>query len=123
MILGAFSLSLNVKDIHESKVFYENLGFTHLGGNINQNWLIMKNGNAIIGLFQGMFEKNVITFNPGWDENGKDLEQWDDVRKIQKCLVSAKVPLTHQADENSSGPAYITLKDPDGNEILIDQHR
>ena len=121
--LGVFSISLNVKNIHFSKEFYEKLGFTVFGGDINQNWLIMKNGNSIIGLFQGMFESNIITFNPGWDENAKNLEVFDDVRTIQKHLKDSGIMLTSEADENSTGPAHITLTDPDGNSILIDQHR
>jgi lactoylglutathione lyase len=121
--LGAFSVSLEVKDIHVSKTFYETLGFTVFGGNIDQKWLIMKNGSSLIGLFQGMFKGNVLTFNPGWDENGKNLAEFDDVRKIQTHLQENKVPLSNQADPNTEGPAFITLKDPDGNEILIDQHR
>lgn len=121
--LGAFSISLAVKDIHKSHEFYENLGFSILGGNINQNWLIMKNGNAIIGLFQGMFEKNIITFNPGWDENAQSIETFDDVRVIQEHLKNSGITLTSEADLNSAGPAHITLSDPDGNSILIDQHR
>ena len=121
--LGVFSISLNVKNIHVSKEFYKKLGFTVFGGDINQNWLIMKNGNSIIGLFQGMFESNIITFNPGWDENAKNLEVFDDVRTIQKHLKDSGIMLTSEAVENSTGPAHITLTDPDGNSILIDQHR
>ncbi len=123
MKLGAFSISLAVKDIHRSKLFYENLGFTSLGGNIEQKWLIPKNGNAIIGLFEGMFDKNLITFNPGWDENARNLESFDDVRVIQEHLKKNGIPLTSEADPSSSGPAHISLTDPDGNNILIDQHR
>jgi lactoylglutathione lyase len=121
--LGAFSVSLEVKDIHVSKAFYQTLGFTVFGGNIDQKWLIMKNGSTLIGLFQGMFKGNVLTFNPGWDENGQNLAEFDDVRKIQAHLQENKVPLSNQADPSTEGPAFITLKDPDGNEILIDQHR
>lgn len=123
MKLGAFSVSLNVKDINASKVFYENLGFTAFGGDLKMNYLIMKNGNALIGLFQGMFENNILTFNPGWDENAKNLESFDDVREIQKHLKSKDVKLVNEADESTSGPASIVLTDPDGNSILIDQHR
>ncbi len=123
MKLGAFSISLSVKDIEKSKAFYENLGFTDLGGDISQKWLILKNGNAIIGLFEGMFEGNIITFNPGWDENAQNLEAFDDVRAIQRHLQQRGVPLTSEADPDTSGPAHITLTDPDGNNILIDQHR
>lgn len=123
MKLGSFSISLAVKDIYQSKAFYENLGFTFKGGDINQKWIVLKNGNAIIGLFEGMFDKNIITFNPGWDENAQNIEDFDDVRIIQEQLKKSGVPLTTEADLNTSGPAYITLSDPDGNNILIDQHR
>jgi predicted lactoylglutathione lyase len=121
--LGAFSISLTVNDIRLSKEFYENLGFTPFGGNLDQNWLIMKNGNALIGLFQGMFNKNIITFNPGWDENANNVDDFNDVREIQKMLMDKGIALTNKVEENTSGPGYITLTDPDGNEILIDQHR
>lgn len=123
MKLGAFSISLAVKDIHQSKSFYEKLGFVSLGGNIEQKWLILKNGNAIIGLFEGMFEKNLITFNPGWDENARNLDSFDDVRVIQEHLKQNGIPFTSEADPSSTGPAHISLTDPDGNNILIDQHR
>jgi catechol 2,3-dioxygenase-like lactoylglutathione lyase family enzyme len=123
MKLGAFSISLAVKDIHKSKDFYEKLGFTYKGGNIEQNWIVLKNENAVIGLFQGMFEENIITFNPGWDGNAQNLEEFDDVRVIQEHLQNAEIKLTVEADTQSKGPAYITLTDPDGNNILIDQHR
>ncbi|TNE30701.1 MAG: VOC family protein [Bacteroidetes bacterium] len=123
MKLGAFSISLSVKDIHESKAFYEKLGFTYKGGNIDQNWIVLKNENAVIGLFQGMFEGNILTFNPGWDSDAQNLEEFDDVRAIQEHLKKHGVPLTAEADPNTSGPAHITMKDPDGNAILIDQHR
>ena len=123
MKLGAFSISLAVKDIHKSKEFYENLGFQFKGGNIDQNWLVLKNENAVIGLFQGMFEGNIITFNPGWDGNAQNIEEFDDVRVIQNHLKSLGINLTSEADETTSGPAHITLTDPDGNNILIDQHR
>lgn len=122
MKLGAFSISLTVKDVKESKAFYEKLGFVPYGGNIDQNWIIMKNGNAIIGLFQGMFEKNVITFNPGWDENAQTLASFTDVREIQEHLKSQGVELLAEADVTTTGPANITMLDPDGNPILIDQH-
>jgi len=121
--LGAFSISLAVKDIQASYTFYTQLGFEKLGGNIDQKWLILKNGNAIIGLFEGMFNENVITFNPGWDENGQNVDPFDDVRTIQAHLLAHGISLTHEADHNPSGPAHITLTDPDGNNILIDQHR
>ena len=122
MKLGAFSVSLSVKDLKISKLFYENLGFTVFGGNINQNWLIMKNENAIIGLFQGMFEKNILTFNPGWDQNAGKLESFTDVRQIQQELKTKGLKLDTEADENSSGPASFIITDPDGNAILLDQH-
>lgn len=122
MKLGAFSSSLSVKDIHKSKAFYENLGFEVFAGDIERNYLIMKNGNALIGLFQGMFENNILTFNPGWDESAKTLEDFDDVREIQKHLKEKGVPLEREADETTSGPASIVMLDPDGNAILIDQH-
>jgi lactoylglutathione lyase len=123
MKLGAFSVSLNVKDINQSKEFYENLGFEVLGGDITQNWLIMKNENSIIGLFQGMFEKNILTFNPGWNENAQNLESFTDVRELQKQLKEKGIKILSEADESSEGPAYMTIEDPDGNQILVDQHR
>ena len=122
MKLGAFSVSLNVKNINASKLFYENLGFTVFGGDIKMNYLIMKNGNSLIGLFQGMFENNILTFNPGWDENAQNIEKFEDVREIQKNLKSKNIKLTAEADEKTSGPASIMISDPDGNVILIDQH-
>lgn len=122
MKLGAFSISLAVKDIHASKLFYEKLGFETFGGNIEQNWLIMKNDIAIVGLFQGMFEKNILTFNPGYDQNANELESFTDVRELQKELKSAGMKFDAEADENSSGPASFIIVDPDGNPILIDQH-
>ena len=122
MKLGAFSISLTVKDIHVSKAFYEKLGFEVKGGNIEQNYLIMKNENAIIGLFQGMFEKNILTFNPGWDENATKLDAFDDVREIQQQLKSEGIKFETEADESTSGPASFVLIDPDGNPILVDQH-
>ncbi len=123
MKLGAFSVSLNVKDIKASKLFYENLGFNVLAGDIKMNYLIMKNENSLIGLFQGMFENNIITFNPGWDENGKDVEPFDDVREIQRLLKDKGIKVETEVKPNTSGPASITVKDPDGNVIYIDQHR
>lgn len=122
MKLGAFSISLTVKDIVVSKEFYEKLGFTVFGGSLDKNYLIMKNGNALVGLFQNMFEKNMLTFNPGWDENTQKEEPFDDVRDIQKHLKNAGIPLAAEADETTSGPAHIFITDPDGNPILIDQH-
>jgi catechol 2,3-dioxygenase-like lactoylglutathione lyase family enzyme len=123
MKLGAFSISLAVKDIQKSNEFYKNLGFSDLGGDINHKWLIMKNGNAIIGLFEGMFDSNIITFNPGWDENAQNTETFDDVRAIQEHLKNSGIALTSETESNTTGPAHITLTDPDGNKILIDQHR
>ncbi len=122
MKLGAFSVSLSVKDIHASKAFYENLGFTVFHGEINHNFLIMKNGDTIIGLFQGMFEGNLLTFNPGWDQDAKDLESFMDIRDIQKELKSKDFNFATEADETSKGPASFVITDPDGNVILIDQH-
>ncbi|MFP7299362.1 VOC family protein [Neobacillus niacini] len=123
MKLGAFSVSLNVKDIHLSKSFYENLGFQVFGGDINQNWLIMKNENCIIGLFQGMFEKNILTFNPGWNENAENLESFTDIRDLQKQLKEKGITMLSEADESTEGPAHFIIEDPDGNQILVDQHR
>ena len=122
MQLGAFSVSLSVKDINASKEFYENLGFSVFAGDIEKNYLIMKNGSSIIGLFQGMFENNILTFNPGWDENANTLEEFDDVRAIQRHLKSKGVKLETEADEHTEGPASFVVLDPDGNAILIDQH-
>ena len=122
MILGAFSVSLNVKDIQDSKSFYENLGFRVFGGDISQNWLIMKNGSCTIGLFQGMFEKNILTFNPGWDENATKLDSFTDVRELQRQLKAKGIKMETEADEETSGPASFVLVDPDGNPILVDQH-
>lgn len=122
MKLGAFSISLAVKDIHASKDFYENLGFYTFGGNIDQKWLIMKNGDSVIGLFQGMFDENILTFNPGWDQSANTLETYDDVRTIQKHLKNKNINFTTEADETTTGPACFIISDPDGNTILIDQH-
>lgn len=123
MELGAFSISLAVSDIAASKQFYEKLGFSEFGGDISQNWLIMKNGPHLIGLFQGMFEKNILTFNPGWDQEAKELDEFEDIRSIQRRLLEQGVTLVETAEEGTSGPASITLLDPDGNPVLIDQHR
>ena len=122
MKLGAFSISLSVKDIKASKQFYETLGFSIFAGDMDKNYLIMKNGNSLIGLFQGMFENNILTFNPGWDENANTLESFDDVRTIQKHLKENGIKLQSQANETTSGPASLVAMDPDGNVILIDQH-
>lgn len=121
--LGAFSNSLSVKDLKASKAFYETLGFTVLGGSMESNYLIMKNENAIIGLFQGMFEGNIMTFNPGWDENGQNTKEFDDIRKIQKEITSKGIVVENKIDDSTTGPASIVITDPDGNMILIDQHR
>lgn len=122
MKLGAFSVSLSVKDLDESRQFYEILGFRVFAGDNKMNYLIMKNENSLIGLFKGMFENNILTFNPGWDENANKLDSFDDVRNIQKHLKSKGIKPDTEADENTSGPAHLVLKDPDGNVILIDQH-
>lgn len=121
--LGAFSVSLAVKDLMASKAFYEKLGFDSMGGNPDHGYLIMKNGHALIGLFQGMFEKNILTFNPGWDETAQNLDAFTDVRKVAEQLELDGLELTERPDPASEGPAHITLEDPDGNPILIDQHR
>lgn len=123
MKLGAFSASLTVKDIHASKEFYEKLGFTALGGDITQNWLIMKNEGCVIGLFQGMFEKNILTFNPGWNQNAENLDSFTDVRELQKELKAKGIKMLTEADESSEGPGSFMIEDPDGNPILVDQHR
>ena len=122
MKLGAFSNSLAVKNIHKSKAFYEKLGFSVFAGQIEKKYLIMKNGNALIGLFQGMFENNIMTFNPGWDENANKLDEFDDVRTIQQHLKKEGVQLETEVDETTSGPASFVVLDPDGNAILLDQH-
>ena len=123
MQLGAFSISLAVKDIAASKAFYENFGFKVFGGDAQQNWLILKNGDHIIGLFQGMFEKNMLTFNPGWDSDAKPLADYTDVRELQRRLKQQGVALVTEADESTQGPASFMAVDPDGNPVLIDQHR
>jgi lactoylglutathione lyase len=123
MQLGVFSVSLAVKDIAASRAFYEKLGFTVFGGNQAQNWLILKNEETIIGLFQGMFEGNILTFNPGWDSNAKNLPEFVDVREIQKTLRAQGVHFISEADETTTGPASFITSDPDGNQILVDQHR
>ena len=123
MKLGAFSISLAVKDLQASKDFYSKLGFEDFGGMPDQNWCILKNGDTVIGLFQGMFDKNMLTFNPGWAQDASELDDFTDVRELQKALKAAGVALDMEADEDSTGPGSIMLKDPDGNPILIDQHR
>ncbi len=122
MQLGTFSLSLAVKDIQVSKDFYEKFGFQVFGGDISQNWLILKNGDTTIGLFQGMFEQNSLTFNPGWDKNAQQLEEFTDVRQLQRLLKKQDVEFVSEADENTTGPAHFVVIDPDGNRILVDQH-
>jgi lactoylglutathione lyase len=122
MKLGAFSISLAVSDLGKSRAFYEELGFGAVGGDADQGWLIMRNDAAIVGLFQGMFEKNILTFNPGWDMDANELDSYTDIREIQRRLLSRGVQLETTADEASTGPASITLLDPDGNPVLIDQH-
>lgn len=123
MQIGSFSLSLAVKDIAASKAFYEKIGFTAMGGNQDQGWLIMKNPSVVIGLFQGMFEKNMMTFNPGWDENAQELAEFLDIRELQKAYKAAGIVFDSEADESSSGPAHFVISDPDGNSIMMDQHR
>ncbi len=122
MKLGNFSISLAVKDISVSRAFYEKLGFTVFGGDQEQNWLILKNGSTVIGLFQGIFERNILTFNPGWDSDAKQLPEFTDVRALQRELKAQGVQLLSEADENTSGPASFLVEDPDGNQVLVDQH-
>jgi lactoylglutathione lyase len=122
MQLGTFSLSLAVADLDRSRAFYEKLGFASFAGDSDQNWLILKNGDAVIGLFQGMFDRNILTFNPGWDANAVPLDAFTDVRELQRLLRQRGLELVSEADEASSGPASFMLVDPDGNPILVDQH-
>ena len=122
MELGAFSISLAVSDIRASKAFYEKLGFELFGGDISQNWLILKNGDHVIGLFQGMFERNLLTFNPGWDSDARELDAFTDVRDLQRILKEQGVAFVSEADEGTTGPASFVIVDPDGNPILVDQH-
>ena len=122
MDLGAFSVSLAVKDLAASRAFYEKLGFAAFAGEAAQGWLILKNGACVIGLFQGMFEKNILTFNPGWDGNAQKLEKFTDVRELQRQLKALGVQFQKQADESTTGPASCVVVDPDGNPILLDQH-
>lgn len=122
MELGAFSVSLAVKDIEASRLFYEKLGFTVFSGDQSQNWLIMKNGDHAIGLFQGMFDKNILTFNPGWSSDAQQLKKFTDIRELQRRLKKRGVELISEADESSTGPASFMLVDPDENTILVDQH-
>jgi catechol 2,3-dioxygenase-like lactoylglutathione lyase family enzyme len=122
MQLGAFSISLTVNDIEASRKFYEKFGFTVFGGDASKNWLILKNGDCIIGLFHGMFRKNILTFNPGWDSNAKKLPAFADVRDLQRQLKAQGVVFQTEADEKTTGPASFIVEDPDGNPILVDQH-
>ncbi len=122
MQLGNFSVSLNVKDLHTSKTFYAALGFEPIGGDDEQGWTILKNGDCIVGLFQGMFDKNTLTFNPGWNGAGETLDDFTDVRELQRHLKSQGLSLASEADEDSTGPASFMIMDPDGNPILVDQH-
>ena len=122
MELGAFSISLAVKDIQASKAFYEKLGFEVFGGDISQNWLILKNGDHVIGLFQGMFEKNILTFNPGWNQDAQPLDTFTDIRELQRQLKAQGVEFMSEADESTTGPASFMIVDPDGNTVLVDQH-
>jgi lactoylglutathione lyase len=122
MEMGAFSISLAVKDINASKEFYEKLGFEFFSGDISENWAILKNGDHVIGLFQGMFDKNMLTFNPGWDQNAQELNTFTDVREIQHQLQEKGVEFASEADESTTGPASFIVVDPDGNPILVDQH-
>jgi len=122
MRLGNFSVSLAVKDLAASRAFYEKLGFSQVGGDPSQNWLILQNGTTTIGLFQGMFDKNLLTFNPGWDHKCNTLAEFDDIREIQQRLKKQGIALSTEADESSSGPASFSTVDPDGNPILVDQH-
>lgn len=122
MQLGAFSVSLAVKDLEASRAFYAKLGFTQFAGDAAQNWLILKNGDHVIGLFQGMFDKNILTWNPGWDQNAQKLASFTDVRELQRQLKAAGVELAQEADETTTGPASLIVVDPDGNPILLDQH-
>lgn len=123
MELGAFSVSLAVKDLAASRAFYEKFGFTATGGDGSQGWLILKNGTCVIGLFQGMFEKNILTFNPGWDQGAQELASFTDVRELQRLLKTQGVKFETEADEGTKGPASFIVVDPDGNPILFDQHR
>jgi lactoylglutathione lyase len=122
MQLGAFSVSLAVKDIEASAAFYEKLGFSKHGGDISQNWLILRNGETVIGLFQGMFEKNMLTFNPGWNQDAQPLGSFTDVRDLQRHLKAQGTEFLSEADEDTTGPASFMVLDPDGNPVLVDQH-
>lgn len=123
MNLGAFSVSLSVKDIKASKEFYEKLSFEVMMGKIEDNWIVLRNGEHTIGLFQGMFENNILTFNPGWNSKNENLDEFEDIRQIQKKLKADGIELIQEADETTTGPASLMISDPDGNTILLDQHR
>ncbi len=123
MNLGAFSVSLAVKDLEASRAFYEALGFAVFHGDAEEGWLILRNGNAVIGLFEGMFDRNILTFNPGWDQGAREVDPFTDVRELQRRLREAGMAFELEADESTSGPASFTLLDPDGNPVLVDQHR
>jgi catechol 2,3-dioxygenase-like lactoylglutathione lyase family enzyme len=122
MELGNFSVSLAVKDLAASRAFYETLGFTAMGGKADQGWLILRNGTTVIGLFQGMFERNILTFNPGWDGDAQPLDSFTDIRELQRQLRAAGITFEQEADETTTGPASLIVLDPDGNPILLDQH-
>jgi lactoylglutathione lyase len=122
MDLGNFSVSLTVKDIKASKAFYEKLDFKEVGGKLEQNWIVLQNGNAKIGLFQGMFDKNLLTFNPGWSQEKENLKDFQDVREIQRTLKARGLKMATEADETTQGPAHFVVTDPDGNTLLFDQH-
>src|SRR5687767_2920333 len=122
MELGNFSISLAVKDLEASRAFYEKFGFKAFGGDPTHNWLILKNGDHVIGLFQGMFERNILTFNPGWDQGARPVDGFTDVRELQRRLRAAGVPFASEADESTTGPASFVVVDPDGNPVLVDQH-
>ncbi|MCP4004235.1 MAG: VOC family protein [bacterium] len=122
MELGNFSVSLTVKDIKASKAFYEKLGFKEVGGKLEENWIVLQNGNARIGLFQGMFDKNLMTFNPGWTRDRETLKDFQDVRELQRTLKTRGITMTTEADETTEGPAHFVITDPDGNTLLFDQH-
>ncbi|HYO44476.1 MAG TPA: VOC family protein [Candidatus Limnocylindrales bacterium] len=123
MDLGTFSTSLAVRDLEASRTFYEKLGFSQLHGEASQGWLMLRNGEVVIGLFQGMFERNILTFNPGWDGNAQPLDEYTDIRELQRRLRSRGIAIASEADESTTGPASFTVIDPDGNPILFDQHR
>ena len=123
MELGAFSISLAVQNLEQSRAFYEGLGFSMVGGDPEQNWLILRSGSTTIGLFQGMFEKNILTFNPGWDSDSSELAEFTDIRQLQKRITGANIEITSPIDSDTEGPASFIVEDPDGNQIMFDQHR